>query len=470
MAPPPMLRSTALRLVLLFILTFAVASAGLILFIAVTTTELIDRQIRTAIETEIASLEERYRVAGIRGLMRAVESRSFRPGASLYLLTDYAGNRISGNIADLSSEVRAVAAEEMFPVRYTRLRLGEARPQRDGEGARRAVARIFVLPGGFRLLVGRDIEERIEFAAIIRRAIAFAIVLVALLALGSYLIVSRRILGKIDGIARSGRAIVAGDLAERLPTDGSGDEFDRLAASLNAMLDRIAQLDAGLRDVSDNIAHDLKTPLTRMRNRIEEELRRRRADDPETEALLEGVIAESEDLIRTFDALMMIARVESVSTESRIERADVMEIARDMAELYEPVAEEAGARLEVDAPGRLEAPINRELVRPMVANLLDNAIKHGTKAAEPVIRLSVAREAEAVAIEVADNGPGIAPEDRARVTARFVRLERSRSAPGAGLGLSLVKAVVSYHGGTLTLGDAGPGLRAIARFPIDRAA
>ncbi len=464
-----MLRSTAMRLVLVFLTIFAAASAGLILFIAVATIELIDRQMREAIEAEIRSLAEEYRAAGVVGLVRGVERRSIRPGASLYLLTDFAGNRISGNIADLSSDAKVVTAEETFPVRYTRLLAGEGGPERAG-GERRAIARIFVLPGGFRLLVGRDIEERLEFGTIIRRAIAGALVLVALLALGSYLFVSRKVLRKIDAIALSGRRIVAGNLGERLPEDGSGDEFDRLAASVNAMLDRIAQLDAGLRDVSDNIAHDLKTPLTRLRNRIEERLRTQGAPDAQTEALLSGVIEESEALIRTFDALLMIARVESVSTETRIVSGDVMAVVRDMAELYEPVAEEAGARLDVDAPGTLVAPINRELVRPMVANLLDNAIKYGaaTAAGEPVIRLSVRADDRFVTIRVADNGAGIPAADRERVTGRFVRLQKSRSAPGAGLGLSLVKAVVSYHGGMLVLADAAPGLAVEARFPRGR--
>lgn len=470
-----LLDTTVFRLVLVNLAVFAIASVGLIVFISVATTELIEDQLEDAINAEIRALGEQYQFAGLPGLVRAVERRSVRPGAGLYLLTDFAGNPIAGNIAEITTEVPGGAATGIVAATYRRMvpAAGRGEPgvaDTEETGAlHRALAREFVLKGGFRLIVGRDVEERLAFTQIIRQATQGTIVVVLLLALLGYLFVSRRVVKKVDAIAETGEMIVAGDLSGRLPVYGSNDEFDRLAISVNAMLDRIEQLDHGLREVSDNIAHDLKTPLTRMRNRIEERLRAG-SDDPETRAVLEGVIAESENLIRTFNALLMIARVESVSTDTKIESCDIMELIRDIADLYEAVVEEAGARFTLDAEGELFVPLNPELVRPMVANLVDNAIKYGSRTSEPVpeIRLGVEHDETTVTIVVSDNGPGIPEADRERVTRRFERLSGDRSAPGAGLGLSLVKAVVQYHGGTLVFGDNHPGLVVRVTFPRRR--
>ena len=241
---------------------------------------------------------------------------------------------------------------------------------------RRALARIFALPGGFRLLVGRDLGDRARIGAVMVRAMAVSLVFFAALAALGALFVARRVLRRIDAMNRSARAIMAGDLTLRLPVSGSGDELDRLAAGLNEMLARIAELMTGLREVSDNIAHDLRTPLTRLRNHAEEALRS--ADDPAAyRAALERTIEESDGLIRVFNALLAIARAEAGADGAGMSAFDLGEAVESVAELYAPVAEENGAALKVDAARGLMVVGNRELIGQAVANLIDNAVKHG---------------------------------------------------------------------------------------------
>jgi signal transduction histidine kinase len=262
---------------------------------------------------------------------------------------------------------------------------------------------------------------------------------------------------------------MAGDLSGRLPVAGSGDELDRLALNVNAMLERIEALMRGLKEVSDNIAHDLKTPLTRLRNRCEQALRSN-AGDAGYRAALESTIAESDELIRTFDALLMIARAESGHARDNMAEFDASEIARDVGELYEPLADEKGITLKVDASTAAPVRGNRELVSQALANLVDNAIKYAGQngqangvPAEIVVKAG--DDGDRIMLSVADRGPGIPDADRGRVVERFVRLEQSRSEPGSGLGLSLASAVARLHGGELKLEDNHPGLRSIIALP-----
>jgi signal transduction histidine kinase len=261
---------------------------------------------------------------------------------------------------------------------------------------------------------------------------------------------------------------MSGDLTGRVEVTGTGDEFDRLAASLNLMLGRIEELLYGLKDVSDNIAHDLKTPLSRLRNRVETALAGP-ADVDSYRATLEATIEESDALIRTFNALLMIARVEAGSPDGIWEDVDAGAVVRDVVDLYEPAAEEKGIALKVDINGPLPLKASRELLGQAIANLIENAIKHGRPEGDgrkPQITVSARQDGQDLLLCVADNGPGVPAADRVRVLQRFVRLEKSRSEPGSGLGLSLVAAVVRLHHGTIELGDAGPGLTVTIRLPI----
>jgi signal transduction histidine kinase len=274
--------------------------------------------------------------------------------------------------------------------------------------------------------------------------------------------------------------IMAGDLSGRLPVGRSGDELDRLAGNLNAMLERIEALMTGLKEVSDNIAHDLKTPLTRLRNRAEEALARA-GNEAEYRTALERTIEESDGLIRTFNALLMIARAESGQARDNMDNFDAADVANGIHELYEPLAEDDGMTLHVKT---MPAPLhgNRELISQALANLVENAIKYGkpVAVAQPLgadavagareILIEARRDGDQVLLSVTDHGPGIPESDRKHAVERFVRLEASRTQPGSGLGLSLASAVATLHGGDLRLGDAQPGLRATLAIPALAAA
>jgi signal transduction histidine kinase len=285
--------------------------------------------------------------------------------------------------------------------------------------------------------------------------------------------VTRRVLGRIDSMTDTTRGIMEGNLSGRLAIAGTNDEFDRLAGNLNLMLDRVEELMVGLKQVSDNVAHDLKTPLTRLRNGAEEALRTARSSD-DYRGALEKIIEEADNLIRVFNALLMIARAEAGNAREGMGEFDVAEVARDVAELYEPVAEEAGVSLTVEVPDQLRLFGSRELVGQAIANLVDNALKYAPVgndgAAPPSVTVRAMRRDDMVDLVVADTGPGIPEADRARVLERFVRLENSRSRPGFGLGLSLAAAVARLHGGALRLEDNRPGLRAVVSLPIRRMA
>ncbi|ORE96121.1 ATPase, histidine kinase-, DNA gyrase B-, and HSP90-like domain-containing protein [Stappia sp. 22II-S9-Z10] len=455
-----LVRTTAFKLTIVYLLVFGGLALGLIAYISNTTKDIIDRQLESAIEGETVELDNEYRRAGLFRLMRIVEQRSMRPDANLYLITDFSGNPIAGNVAELLYDPSKATPGAAFPVLYTRLV-----PSEGAEGrTHRALARLSVLGGNYRLLVGRDVEDRIEFSGIISRAIRGAMVVVAVLALLSWAFISRVVLRKVDAIAGSTRQIVAGDLSRRLPTDGSGDEFDRLAAGVNTMLDEIERLHAGLQEVSQNIAHDLKTPLTRVRNRLDE-MMRSAPEGEEREAMLAATVEECDQLIRTFDALLTIARVESHTTAVALEPTDLSAVVADMAEFYEPAAEDAGMSLVTKfAPG-LRIPGEPTLLRTMIANLLDNAMKYGTSPTN-VVDLTLAREGDWAVLTVRDHGQGVGDRDRARLTDRFVRMDAARSKPGAGLGLSMVKAIVGHHGGQLALQDAAPGLAVRITLPL----
>jgi hypothetical protein len=325
------------------------------------------------------------------------------------------------------------------------------------------------LPGGFRLLVGRDLDQRERLYNIVLSAGRWSIAIVIVLGLAGGLFVTRRVLRRVDAMTETTRTIMHGDLGGRLPVAGTGDELDRLAENLNLMLERIETLMHGLKEVSDNIAHDLKTPLTRLRNRTEQALRSAE-NETEYRAALESTIEESDGLIRTFNALLMIARAESGHARDDMSEFDAAEIAHDVGELYEPLAEEKGIVLKVEAESPTPLKGNRELISQALANLVDNSIKYAQprdliNGALTEITVRALSEGDRILLTVADSGPGIPEADRSRVVERFVRLEQSRSQPGSGLGLSLASAVARLHGGELTLTDNQPGLKSIIALP-----
>ena len=474
-----LLRTTAFRLTLVYLALFALFAALLLFFLALNARRLISEEITTTVNREVAGLNDQYERGGIGRLAAVVELRSRRPGSSLYLVAAPKGQGLSGNVASLDAGI--LSQTGWVETSYQRL------DQTDTE--HRALVLVSELPGGFHLLVGRDIEERQRVYDIIITAGRWSILAVVVLGLGGGFFVSRHILRRVDAITEKAQTISAGDLSGRLPVAGTGDEIDRLALNFNVMLDRIESLMHGFKEVSDNVAHDLKTPLTRLRNRCEAALRNARGDG-DYRAALDATIEESEGLIRTFDALLMIARAESGEAGRNMVDLDAAEIVRGVAELYEPVAEEKGLHLAVDAPVPALVRGHRELISQALANLLDNAIKYAVPVRQeaelelvgdvpptagaasatdagppPTITVTARNDGDRVVLTVADNGPGIPPEARARAVERFVRLEQSRSQPGSGLGLSLASAVAHLHHGELELDDNQPGLRAMILLP-----
>ncbi len=456
-----LLRTTAFKLTLVYLTVFALFAAFLLGYFALNTRRLITEQITSTVDAEITGLSEQYNQGGIRRLVLIVELRARRPGSSLYLVTAPSGEALAGNVGSLEPGI--LERQGWTETAYRRLDEPESTEHH-------ALVRVFQLASGFRLLVGRDLEERERLFRIVATAGRWSVIMVVVLGLGGGFFVSRRVLNRVDAMTDTAQTIMAGDLTGRLPISGTGDELDRLASNLNAMLERIESLMHGLKEVSDNVAHDLKTPLTRLRNRCEAALRTAKSDG-EYRATLEATIEESEELIHTFDALLMIARAESGEARDGMTEFDAGEIARDVGELYEPLADEKGLALHVEASGTAPVKANRELVSQALANLIDNAIKYAAPDGETVngapanITVATATEGDRILLSVGDSGPGIPASERGRVVERFVRLEQSRSKPGSGLGLSLASAVARLHGGELRLEDNAPGLRAVIALP-----
>lgn len=464
-APPVFMRTTAFKLTAIYMAVFVMFSVAAVGYISYRIGERLQAELDSTIASEISGLRKHYEERGIRGLLDQVQKRSQQPGAPALLVTNFQGRGLTGNIPTLPPDFLRLDRERVHPLPYDRR-------APDGQVERTiAMARIFDLDGGFYLVIGRDTAEVEEFKRVISGFVLIAVGALALLGFLSWYLVGRGVLRRIDNMSVASRKIVAGNLSERLVADGSGDEFDRLAANVNDMLDRIEELMAGLKDVSDNIAHDLKTPLTRMRNRIETVLSEN-AGEAELRMALEATISESDHLIRTFDALLRIARVEAGSAIGTDETVDLKAAIEDVVELYDPVAEEAGVVLCAALPGPLAIRASRELISQAVANLIDNAIKYAGPGNDAQARVDIGLEKKAgnAVISVRDNGPGIAASDYEWVTKRFTRLEKSRTKPGSGLGLSLVSAVVKLHEGKLAFDDNKPGLVISLSLPLDEEA
>lgn len=460
-----LIRTTAFRLTLVYLLLFVLFALTLLGYFAWNTRRLVTEQITQTVNAETNELVGRFDARGLRGLVAAIENRALRPGSNLYLVATPAGQGVAGNIGSLEPGV--LGNTGWVETTYRRL-------EEQDVADHRALVRISQLPGGFRLLVGRDLEERRRVFGVVVSAAQWSFLVVIVLGLGGGLFAARRVLARIDAMTGTTQRIMAGDLSGRLPVGRSGDELDRLASNLNAMLERIEALMRGLKEVSDNIAHDLKTPLTRLRNRSEEALATS-GSEADYRAALERTIEESDGLIRTFNALLMIARAESGQARDDMTDFDAADVARGIHELYEPVAEDKGLVLAVDAASA-NLHGNRELVGQALANLVENAIKYGpppiageatgsSRTAGADITISSRLNGNTVLLSVADHGPGIPEGDRARSIERFVRLEASRTLPGSGLGLSLASAVATLHGGELRLSDNHPGLCATLVLP-----
>ncbi len=452
MRAPRLFRTLAFRIVFVYIAIFAVSAAVLVAFTYWNTKRELDSQTDQTIEAEVAGLSEQYQRLGLGGLTDVIISRSIRGGQGLYLLIDSLRHPIAGNLDGWPQIIERPG--RFIEFNYER-RVGGL------SVLHRARGKAFALTGGFQLLVARDIHERHETSRLVGTTLPWSVMLMLVLGLVGGGLMSRNLLARLDSINTTSREIMAGDLSRRVPITGTSDEFDALAGNLNRMLDRIERLMRGMREVTDSVAHDLRTPLNRLRNRIDAAQRRLPPDSAEA-GEIEMAAVEIDQLIATFNALLLIAEAEAGMAREAMARVDLRFVVEGIAELYGPLAEENGITLDVAPSGTAAIAGNRSLITQALANLVDNAIKYTGNGGK--VRISIEDTPRGVALVVADNGIGIPAEDRLRVLERFVRLETSRHSVGTGLGLSLVVAVARLHDAQLDLADNNPGLKATILF------
>lgn len=447
-----LLRSSPFRLAVAYVALFGSSALVLLAYIYWSTAGYMLREADATIEAEITGLAERYRTGGLPGLTALIEERLARQpsGSSLYLLTDANHLPLVGN---LSGWPRVQPDEEGW--------LDFRLDTQKGEPTHWARAKPFRLQGGFFLLVGRDMFELQATRSLIVRTMTWGLLLVILLALVGGVLVSRGRIRRIGVINEAIRDVVAGDLTRRIPFDPTGDDIEQLVENLNHMLGELQKLVDGVRRVSDNIAHDLRTPLARLKNRLES-LRQLETSRDRRE-MVEQAVAEADGLLDTFNALLRIARIESGRRRQAFTTVDLGPLIEDVAELYAPLLEEANLEFRVEHQDGSQVIGDRDLLFQATANLVDNTLKYVPAGGR--VSLIVERREAAVRIVVADNGPGIPDAERERALERFYRLDSSRSTPGAGLGLSLVAAVAELHESRLELLDNDPGLRVELIFP-----
>ncbi|HZT52449.1 MAG TPA: HAMP domain-containing sensor histidine kinase [Stellaceae bacterium] len=452
------LKTNAVRLAALYFALFATSVLTVLVFIYFSTADFAQRQTEATLDAESRGLAEQYQERGLAGLIDIIGDRSApgHPDHTLYLITDPLLHPLAGNLSHWPKATPIRPGWIEFPVEERHGDVNETHT---------AMASVFVLPGGYRLLVGRDLRDAATFRSRITHTLGWSALLTLALGIVGGLLMTRNMLQRVEAVNRTSERIIHGDLSQRVPVSGSGDEFDQLAANLNAMLDQIERLMLGMRQVTDNIAHDLRTPLSRLRARVEVTLLEKPDAQRYAEALRE-TIAEADGLLVTFNALLSIAEAEAGSRRDAWSVVDLAEIARAVAELYEPVADDKGIALTVATDAALPVRGDRHLLSQALANLLDNALKY---TAEGKVSLLARQAGEVARVEVADTGPGIPADRREAVFDRFVRLEGSRSTPGNGLGLSLVRAVARLHAGACWLEDNEPGLKAVMTLPLVRA-
>lgn len=465
--PPPgkadapllrLVRSIGFRIAALHAVLLIAAAAALGGFFWWNTAGYLNRQVDQALGNDVALMSARFAEGGIEALARTIQQRLAEDSddEEVYLLAGPDGRAIAGNLDAWPARVPGDAQWLEAPISHA----GTA-----------SVGRVFWmdLEGGYRLLIGRDVANRLRLRELVADAVLYGAALAVLLAALGGVVVQRVLQRRIDRVAVTAAAIGQGDLSHRVPLSGADDEFDALARIFNGMLDRIGALMDGVREVSNAIAHDLRTPIARTRARLEESLRGA-TDAAGLRAAMERGIAELDGIIAVFQAILRIAEIEAGARRSAFAAFDLSAVLEDAAELYGAVAEEKGVRLDAaPAPG-LAMVGDRDLVLQAVANLLDNAIKFTPPGGQ--VSLRAARREDTAEIVVRDTGPGIPEAERPLVTERFYRAEASRGTPGSGLGLTLVEAVAHLHGGQLRFEgnpDVACGLGAVLRLALGEA-
>jgi signal transduction histidine kinase len=442
------LTSSTFKLALIAIGTFGVIVSAIFSYVYLSTSSYVRSRSDRAIMTEYLSLRSAYQRSGREGLTGLIQQRladkSFAD--NVYVLVDPSSTILAGNLTTWPSSVAAAGGWAEFRA-----------PEPLAGATSQPLLRgwIETLPGGDRLMVGRDISDLDSYTDQIKLAVISGVALIFLLAAVASILVTRRTVGRIESINAASQAIMRSGLDQRIPLRGTHDEWDRVAENLNLMLDRIETLMGEVRQVSDNVAHDLRTPLTRMRGRLEKAYHGQQAG--KDQALIGDTIADLDVVLRIFASLTRISQIETQARKGGFRRVNVAEIAAEVVELYDAAAEQDGTRLSVTGDREVSVIGDRDLIFDAIANLVDNAIKHGRPGGQVIVTSEISDGRPVISI--ADDGPGIPVDQYERVFKRFYRLEYSRYTQGNGLGLSLVAAVAGLHGARVEMLDNAPGLR-----------
>lgn len=438
-------RTTTFLLTLRYMVLLFVSVSIVVGVINWTAVGYFEQEADATIDAEVRGLREQFNERGPERLAQIIRGRILAnpQGDAIYLLTDADLRKIIGNLDEWPQ--LTAAGDTMVTFENT-----------DSKGEKiTARAQIFLPSSNLRLLVGRNVRALNQLSQLFERTLFWALGVTLALAFVGGLFMSGNVLRRVNEINSTSRQIMQGDLSQRVTSRGTGDEFDELALNLNNMLDQIESLMSSIQHISDNIAHDLRTPLTRLRNRLED--LRRDSDDQDAQLEIDACLDDADALLATFNSLLRIARIESGTYETSLHPVDLCKSARDAYELYKAVADEKSIILSCDAPGSIEVSGDRNLIFQALTNLLDNAIKYTPP--EGSVSLTVAKQSGKVILSVSDSGPGIPADMREKVLQRFFRLDKARSEPGAGLGLSLVQAIALRHKADLALEDNNPGLR-----------
>ncbi len=448
---PRLLRVASFRFAALYVAVFTVSTLVLGVTVFVEARSALQRQMTARIENEVSLLSEKYRSDGLAPLIAAIGQRVGGARALEYLLESPAGGYLAGNMPAMAG----------LKPGWTSIAVPHATD--DPENTEQIHVLAAELGGGMLLAVGRGQEELEELEEAIASALAWTVGIAGALGIVGGALVGNAFLRRVDTIVRTADAIVEGDLARRVPLRGTGDDFDRLASTLNRMLDRIAVLMDALRQVSSDVAHDLRTPLTRLYQHLEA-ARTHAGSSTEYEASIDAALAEVQALLDTFSALLRIAQVEGRSDRPLFARVNLSALMETVVDAYRPDAENSGYRLVSAIVPDIFVTGDQELLTQAVANLLENALRHTPPGTRIEARLLDHGEA-GVVLAVEDDGPGVAEAELPRLTGRFYRGQRSRTAPGNGLGLSLVSAIAELHEATLSLSAMSPGFRAEIVIP-----
>ncbi len=450
MLKPKILRTTIFRLAAVYVAYFAISVGALGLIAYQSASFMLNYRLNANVEKGMTTLKEAYQKGGLQRLIATVNTReNHRHGSALfYLVLDRNGKRLAGHLS-------------VTPSRSGWSEMTYIEDEGDGDmGEVRILLKS--LGDGVRVAVAGDLEEVSDYKEAI--FIGFLSAFGAVVALGVIggLGLSLALLKRVETIRQTAEAIIAGDLSQRVPVRGVDDDLDRLSQTLNSMLDRISDLISSLRQVSADIAHDLKTPLTRLRRGLEEAQTQVHSAD-EYNAHIESAIVHVDEILATFSALLRIAQIEAGTRRIGFRDVDLSAIFSTVAHAFAPAAEDAGKSLRYDISPNIRFWGDFELLTQMMANIIENAVTHTPKGVHISVRLRC--EDGAIIGVVSDDGFGVPSEEYERLFQRFYRLERSRSTPGNGLGLSLVKAVADLHSVRLDVRGANPGLEVYMRFP-----